>query len=395
MALSFKQHETLVREFIQPATASAPSGQRLLEQAFEEKQIKPTDISIPRLFEACFGSDKWHRGRHDRNVLVTQIMEHAGAVTTAAFQGISGQIVYNAIKESYQGEEFIFSKKVKDIQTEFNGEKIAGVSDIGDEALTVGEAMPYPLAGVSEDYIETPTTQKKGLIVPLTREAIFFDRTGRLLEQCSKVGYWLGANKEKRIIDAFVDQNETRHRYKWRGTSYATYQASTPWINLKTSAALVDWTDINDAEQLMWNYTDPNTGEPIVIMPKELVVCPELLHTARQIVTATNIRLHAGGYATTGNLSDRDSPSTVTPYEIVTSRWLKARQDAASAPTTRWYLSDIARTVQYMQNWPLETTQSPPNSHLEFTQDIVTQYKASERGAAVVVEPRASVQNSA
>lgn len=391
MALSFKEHQNLVQQYLK-----APKGRALLEQAFEAKELRPLDISIPRLFEACFGSDKWHRARHNRDVLVTNIMEAAGAVTTAAFQGISGQIVYNAIKDGYANEEFVFSKKVKDIPTEFNGEKIAGITAIGDEALVVGEGQNYPLAGVSEDYIETPTTEKRGNIVPLTREAIFFDRTGKLLEECGKVGYWLGVNKEKRVIDAMIDVNVTRHRYKWRGTSYATFQTSTPWINsIASGRPLVDWVSINAVEQLMWNYTDPATGEPIVVMPKELIVCPENLHTAKQVIHATENRMAVGGYAVTGNMNTRVAGNTLDSYEIVTSRWLKARADAASLATTTWWLADIARTIAYMQNWALETTQSPPNSQKEFEQDIVTQYKSSERGATVVMEPRAIAQAKA
>lgn len=45
--------------------------------------------------------------------------------------------------------------------------------------------MPYPNIGFSEDYIETPSTSKHGLIVPVTREAVFFDRTNLILSRAA------------------------------------------------------------------------------------------------------------------------------------------------------------------------------------------------------------------
>lgn len=377
------------------AVSRDQEGLAKIKSALKKRELKASDFSLPVLFEACFGSDEWMRCRHDKTRLVNQVFEAAGAVSTASFQGISGQIVYSMVMEAYEQEEFVISKLIPTQKTEFSGEKIAGISRIGDEASVVAEGDNYPLAGVSEDYIETPETVKRGLIVPITREAIFFDRTGVLPDRCSEVGLSLGQNKEKRAVDCLLDINVTTHRHKWRGTSYASFQASTPWINLKTSTALTDWSSINAAEQLFWNYTDPNTGEPIVIMPKHLIVSPELLHTAKQIIQATENRLQVGGYATSGNLVTRVAPNTIDNYTIVTSRYIKSRLDAASVATTTWYLSDITKVARYMENWPIEVTQAPPNSMDEFHRDIVTQHRVSERGAFVVVQPRAIEKNSA
>ena len=41
-----------------------------------------------------------------------------------------------------------------------------------------------------------------------------------------------------------------------------------------------------------------------------------------------------------------------------------------------------------MENWPITVTQAAQNSEAEFTQDIVVRFKASERGAAAVLNPR-------
>ena len=88
--------------------------------------------------------------------------------------------------------------------------------------------MPYPQLGFGEDYIETPSTTKRGFIVPVTKEAIFFDRTHLVLSRAAEVGEILGLNKEKRIIDVVIGAT---NNYKWKGTTYNTYQTSAPWIN--------------------------------------------------------------------------------------------------------------------------------------------------------------------
>jgi hypothetical protein len=58
-------------------------------------------------------------------------------------------------------------------------------------------------------------------------------------------------------------------------------------------------------------------------------------------------------------------------------------------------LGDITKYARYMVNWPLQTKQAPPNSHDEFHRDIVQQYRADERGAYAVIEPRVMAKATA
>jgi hypothetical protein len=232
------------------------------------------------------------------------------------------------------------------------------------------------------------------MIVGLTKEAVFFDRTGMLLQRAAEVGEHLGLNKEKRVIDCVIDENVTTHRYKWRGNTIATYgnnSGTHTWDNLEASNALVDWTDIDAAELLLANITDPNTGEPVMILPKHLVVTRQLLYTARRIVSATEITTTTPGYATSGNPNETRWSNPVSNYQIVSNNLLAARM----ATDTTWFIGDIGRAFAYMENWPLTVVQAPANSEAEFTQDIVMRWKASERGAAATLEPRAMVQSTA
>jgi len=371
----------------------------LLREGFEAREFIPDDFSLRELAEHLVPDGReWISMMNPRHSGDGLLQEAAGVVDTAAFANITGQIVYSAMLERFQSPQFVFTPLVRNVPTQFSGEKIPGIGGIGDMAAIVPEGKPYPQVGLTEDWINTPQTFKRGNIIPITKEAIFFDRTNQILDEARKIGEYLGYNKETRIIDAFVDEGSTVHRYNWRNSIYATYQATTPWLNLKASNALLDWTNLDAVEQLFNNMVDPNTGLPILVMAQHLVVTPQLAHVAARILNATSISLQSTGFATMGALTATHAPNPVgnsqafsAPYKLITSRILPTRM----ATDTSWFLGDIGKTVQYMENFPLAVQQAPSNSEPEFTADIVMRFKASERGAAAVVEPRATVKSTA
>lgn len=367
------------------------------QEGLDSKAISLNDVSIQDLFEAFVDGGheavrSWNPRNGGNGVTMSQLMEETGGVTSGGFTRIAGQLMINAVLDGYNAEENVFSKVVPTQATMLSGERIPGISNIGDEATTIGEGQPYPLAGVSEDFIDTPQTTKRGLEVDVTKEAIFFDRTGQLKDKCSKVGAALALNKEKRLIDALIDENVTAHRYKWKGTSYASFQASTPYINLKASNALVDWTNIDAAELVFSQLTDPYTGEPITVTPRHLIVTRQLLRTAQRITSATNIKTTTPGYATSANPNSADWGN---PYGIGWEILWSAQLAARLGTDTSWFIGDVTKAMKYMENWPITVVEAPPNSEAEFTRDVVYRVKASERGAAAVVEPRQLCKNTA
>lgn len=370
-----------------------------IEVALQSGDLNPRDFRIRPLFEALVENgrqvidDLLRPG--DQRSDFTKLVE-ADVVNTAAFANITGQIIYSRILEAYQAEEFVVSKMIPDIQTDFDGEKIAGMGQIGDKAELIDEAGEYPMAGVNEDWIQTPQTKKRGLIVPITKEAIFFDRTGLILQRCGEVGEFLGLNKEKRACDCLVDENTTAHRYNRKGrgavATYGNNSGSHDWDNLQESNALADWTDIDNAEQLLYSILDPNTGEPIVIGASPKLICTrQLSATAMRIRNATEVNHVVPGFAVSNNPIETRSPNPVAnTFDVVFSRMLAARM----ATDTSWFYGNPERAFAYMQNWPLTTTQAPANSHLEFHRDIVMGWKASERGQYVTLDPRHMVKNT-
>lgn len=340
----------------------------------------------------------WVRDLHPKYGSRRALREASGdAVAFGQFSNITGQIIFSAVIEAYENEEFVFSKVIPTRPTNIlDVEKIPGITGVGDEFQVVQEAAEYPMVGVSENYIEVAAKRKRGAIIAVTKEAIFTDKTGVLLERAKGLGYYLGLNKEKRVIDAVIDENGGAasitaggHRYHWRGTSHATY-GSTPWDNLATSNALANWTNIDTAWKKLAAITDPFTGEPIMVTPTTVIVTPDNFHTARYVMSATEVRRQtnlAAGNANTETLS----PSPIENYRILTSRLLKAR----AATDTDWWFGAPEKAFAYFAAWEMVTEEAPANSREAFMRDITFQFKVSEMGAMATLEPRYMCESNA
>ena len=393
-------HGKDIKAMLEDRTKGPAFVSRHIAEALQSKQLAPDDFSIKDIFVSVVPDGREMvesfnpRGRG--GFVGTAITEAADAVSSSHFSNITGQLLYTTIMQQAQAEDYVFSRIIPTVQTQFSGERIPGVANLGDDAQVVAEGDEFPLAGFNEDWIDTPETVKRGNIVPLTKEAIFFDRTALVLSTAGQVGLRLGANKEKRLIKAVIDETHTTHRYKWRGTSYATFQGTTPWVNLIGSATLIDWTDINAAEQAAADLLDPNTGEPMPMMMKEIIVAPELAATAAMILNGTGMQYAGGGFATSNQTYVSNGPNPIGNsqysgrYAIVSSRLLKTQMTT----NTTWYLGNIAAAVEYRQNWPITVEMAGADSSKAFERDIVVQYKASERGAAFVKEPRYLIKNT-
>ncbi len=389
------------RRLVEAHTRSQPSERGRVvsgtRHAFEDAGIRDS-FDLGRLFEECFGWEEFRACRRDRQTRTAhQVFEAAGAVSTAAFQNIMGQWAYTTFLQAYAAPELVFSKIIPTRSSPFKTERIPGISNIGDEALVVDEAKDYPIAGVSENWIETPETLKRGFIVPCSWEALFFDRTGQVRGQLGQLGTWLGVNKEKRAIDCVIDAGETaqnKYRYRWLGNVIATYgsnSGSHTWNNQLAATPLSDYTSLQAAWNVFKQLTDPFTGEPLDIMPKDIVV-PPLLAWAVPFATGGAVRRANPGYATTGNPTvteiNNPSDSIMGQLRTLTSQLLRTRLGS----DTTWFVGDVARAVAYMENLPLEVTTAPAGSEAEFTRDIVLRTKVREMGTYSTQEPRAMVK---
>ena len=359
---------------------------RHLGDALKKKELRAEDFSIRDLAEGLIpGGHHWIRELDPRNG-GTVVMESDG-IDMTAFKNVSKQIVFSKILESYGQEVFVASKIVDTIPTRMDGEKLPSSSGIHDTTMEVKPGMPYPNVGFAEDYVDTPSTSKYGLIVPVTKEAVYFDRTHLILSRAAEVGEVLARNKEKRILDTILGITNT---YKWKGKEYNTYYSSAtdPFFNSLAGNSLSDWQSIENAENMLANMSDPVTKEPILVEPDTVLIMPQKRGVAHRLFNASEVSYGSAGFDTTMTAI----PNPFKKYNVVSSRLAYRRlQDSGVSVANSaeyWYFGNFKKAFAYMENWPITVTQSPVGSEADFNRDILVRFKASERGVPAVLNPR-------
>lgn len=314
------------------------------------------------------------------------------ALDSTAFSRITKQLVETRMTMAFNLETFVFSRLIPSNPAEnLHGDRIPGITTIGDEAEVVEEGANYPRAGFGDEYIETPASRKRGMIVSITREAIWQNRTRNILRQAAQVGEFLGLNKEKRLCDIAIG---VTNNYKRNGTAVNTYQTATPWIN-DASNELLDYTDVENAMITQGRIVDPNTGEAISLTSTQIVVTKAKEITARRILNATQVNVKTDSLA---NSTWGQNPLNGMVFDLAVSQLMENRGvsglSLSQANASKyWIMGDFAKAFSYEEVFPLTVTQAPTNNEAAFYRDVVAEYKASERGVAAVIEPRYVVRS--
>lgn len=373
---------------------------QFLSEGLAKGDIKPHELSIRDIFEGTVyqGKDRvgaeivreWSRTRDPQERTGLGKLHEAG-VSTTHFSSITKQLLSTSVLDSYTDAAFIGDQLCRTVPTTaVHGERVPGLGRIGDEAEAIGEGQEYPLVGFGEDFIQTPETIKRGLICPVTKEAIIADRTGQILERAREVGYWIGYQREVRILNVVLGIVSTYNRLG-RGVvaTYGDNSGSHDWDNLVASNALVDWTDINNIKLAFSGMRDPNTGTPIVIAGTTLVVPRALEATAMRIKTATSVE-------TVDNQANATTFRTVSGNPASGMNVLCSDLVASvTSSDTTYFAGDFPKAFEYLQLWPVTTAEAPTNNEMEFTRDIAFRFKASERGVAHAKNPRYAVKCTA
>jgi hypothetical protein len=120
---------------------------------------------------------------------------------------------------------------------------------------------------------------------------------------------------------------------------------------------------------------------------------PAYRHAAHRIFNAQEIT-----YTGTAANTSATAANPLGNYRVFESRLAYRRVVASGITTTEakkwWFIGDFDKALAYMENWPITVTQSSHNSEADFQSDIVVRFKASERGAAAVLNPRYIVKNT-
>ena len=372
-----------------------------LMEAIKTGKLPYRKVSFKEMAIAFLGQQWYDNLRPDQGgndfVRSMQVQEAGSvdAIGTTAFSNITGQVIYTAVHDGYQNEEFIGEKLVTIRPTKLSGERIPGHQSISDEALEVKEGMPFPATGFGESFQDLPITKKYGMLLRLTKEAIFFDKTGRLLDDALDLGFRLGMRREKEILSVVIGGT---NNYNWRNLTPNTYLAGvlTPglYINSLGSNELVDWKNIDTMKQLFQDIRNPDSGDPILVGGFEIIVPPFKEWTTRNILNATHIEeSRVTGASAPFDEQRRRSANPLPPMTMHTSQLFKDMLVSALGITSTqadkyWFMGNFKRAFTYQENWPISVMTAGEEHPQNFSHDIVRQWRASERGSAAVWDPR-------
>lgn len=349
-----------------------------------DKKVSYKDLSIYDIAESTLGSVGMRALREaGSEECFVGVQEAVSPVNLSAFTNITGLMVYEASVEAYKAPEFIGSQLVTEETAREDGGTDIGLANIDDDVLEVKEGEEFPTMKFSEDYIGIPTSVKRGAKIGLTRELVFFDKTGKLIEMAQSIGTRLGTNKEKRILRTFlgIDNSFTR-----KGTAINTYLTTGNRINQKASFALEDWTDIDEALQVFADMGDDRTSaEPIMVTPDTLVVAPALQFTARRILSATETRK----VTNTNNTTIGGNP--VPGMNVISSPWIpklliSAASKTAAQANAYWHMGQPKKAFKYRTLFPFQVRAAQHDKD-EFERDVVAQFRVDERGTPRIVAP--------
>lgn len=380
-------YDNLRRQFeLEPARAYT----QLLEN-IEDKTVRPSDFSLRGLFESVVpDGESFLRAtsQYRKSGKSISLMEAANATDLSTFANITGQIIFTEVKEQLENPAFIFPTLCDSRQSPFPyGERIPGVGRVGNKIGAVGEGEGYPTAGPNEEYVDIAPTTKKGLIVNVTREAVEFDLTGRVLQEARDLGYSYGVEVENRGLDVVFGVTNS---YKRNGVATNTYLTSGAYINaLASGNALADWTSVQATELLFDAILDPNTSQPVMLQAASLVVPSALKRKANFILMSSEVV--AVDNTASANTIRTQSPNPLDKgfygqpkYDVISNAYVKSRTGSA----TKWFFGDFKRAFRRYWNWDKEVTQAANNNEMQFTHDIWARTKISTRDVVGVIEPR-------
>jgi hypothetical protein len=355
----------------------------------DKNHLESKDFNFAQLAHELIPNLEDYRGDPDA-VNVTN------AVRSSQFPTISKVVIHNEILKAYQ----LYQEGLDDLVSEGNAQRTTEDTIAG---FTEQESLEMRLEGMA--YEETNFGEKDisvrmadfGRMISITREALYNDRTGQLLNNAKKVGEKGGQHRGKMIVQtieclprtAFKEATGGSKAFVYKGTAYQYsdfYNASTHVTidgrvnaNLKTSNPLGNYTNIQASLSLFDKMKD-SQGDEIVIVPNTILVPSELEVAAFQILnTASYVPVGptTTGLTESGNLIP---VHTANPYGQGGLASFKVKKSRYMSSTSTWYMGDFANQLIWLWVYKPATAALAASAEKAFTNNIVLTYKFSYHG---------------
>jgi hypothetical protein len=366
----------------------------------ETKPVAPERFSIRALWEGLVGpvEETLAFARDVAGYVEMTVLEAAGPLVTTGFPSAVGQLISSKVIDGYEQSPGIGDQLVTTMPSKLRGERIVGFTSLqGPKVVPEGKA--YEESTMAEKYVTSVET-KRGRLLSITEELVFFDQTGQVMMRASALGDQAKQERERRIVRAVADVASAERVYRPSGTAEQLYASGNNNL-LSTATPLADWTDIQ--EVLVFHATnitddrepdDEGSAHPIAWVPRILLTAQELAGVAARIIAATMVIDDTTGvHMQTGNPLSRLIPGGLSS---LSSPYLDEAQGADQwDDASDWLLGDFKKQFVYKEIWPLQVFRAPAQHEEQFERDVVARFKVREYGDVNAVEERFVVKVNA
>jgi len=293
-------------------------------------------------------------------------------LSSSAFPTIAGELISKVIIEAYKAFPKVGDRLVRTVPSKQKISQIVGWKAIG-KIRKVNEREPYGQIDPPDEKTVQIRNFKHGGLMDLTKESLFFDQTGELLDRARELGEEGARFREEAILESAVDAlSQSLSNAELYSSGNSNLLTSNPlgtagWENVHTS--LID-------------KKDDNTGKPIWVFGDK----PILMVPAGLFPLAWKLQNNEYGPQGTANL---DKNMAQNMFDVVVNPYL------VKASTTWWY-GGFKRQFRWEEVWPLETfTRVGQDTSEGFEKDVIQQFKVSWYGGVGANDTRYVYENQA
>lgn len=340
-----------------------PKGRRAASNAFaskimelrESKKIKDSDIDLKEMY-----------------VALVQEQDLEEDIDSSAFPNIAGQIISSVVIEAYQAFPKVGLSNVRVVPSKLKESRVVGWNAIG-KIREVKEREDYKEVVPSDEKVVKIPNKKYGGLMTLTKEDIFFDQTGELLNRARGVGEEGARWQEELILKGFLDLSSNVYN---KGALYSASAPTknsdgswTPGQNILSGATSALGTAGMEKMYMNLLAKTDEQAKPIWVMSDRL----QVMIPANLWATAKKLQNNDYGPQGTANL-DRNLFNNMFDFFV---------NPYYAAPTTAvdWYGGVFKRQFRWEEVWPLETyTRTGQDTEEGFKNDVIQQFKVSLYG---------------
>jgi len=333
----------------------------VIERALEKKKIRPEDFSLREIWEACTGGKN--------------IME---AVASSSFPKITGTLINSKIISGYESVPKIGDDLVTTVSSNMQVDTIAGFSDV-ETPEEVGEGDAYKDSTISEKYVQAQNV-KYGRMISITKEMIFFDKTGQVMNKANRIGIKAAQYKERLILRGVQDLDTKVYRPSGVPTAFYSSTnrnliSTNPFGESGLTAVRVRADSMKDDSLGVGDddYIFVNVDNLIALVPRDLEV--QAWELANSTLTPEGSEGAANFYK--GRFKVRSSPFV------------------GAQSTTTWFYGDFKEDFWWEEVWPLTVESQKPGHEDDFIKDIKARVRVYFYGSCVAIDTKHCFKNTA